>query len=228
MTTAVELLAVETPSPKRNWGGVVVAIAGAFELVATLFNAVARAIPGFPTNVFGIISGLLLGSYLLVPLALVVGFAPLAFGARGLASIAGSGIRGRLFVFAAALVSAIVQFALIFLVVASLGSDEGSSERAMSSSLVLQVFALLVGLIAGIVVARARVVRGYGRGSLIVAAILISITLALGYTDILQNWQDVPRAVGILALGVSYWRAGLHRVPSGPTRVTGNAKSLAE
>ena len=204
-----------SPGPERNWGGVIVAAAGAFELAATLFNAIARAIPGFPTNLFGTISGLLLGAFVLVPIALVVGFAPLAFGTGKLASIAGEGVRSRLTVFTAALVSAVVPFVVIFLIAGSLGQDEEAAERATSGSLVVEIFALLIGLVAGIVIARAGVARGYARWSLIVAVLLISVTIVLGYTDLLANWQDIPRAIGILALGISYWRVGL---PSAHTR----------
>lgn len=202
-----------TVTPKRNWGAVVITIAAAFELIA---------------NLFGSNGTLLLAATVLVPLALVVGVAPLAFGARGLQSIAGSGIRSRLLLFTAALFAGIAQFAVIVISVGSYGADEDSVERATSASLFLEIFAILVAFIAGIAVARARVARGYARWSLIVAVVLIAVTLILGYSDVAASWQDVPRAVGLLALGISYWRVGLVPAPAKSARVTAGPKSLAE
>jgi hypothetical protein len=226
MTAADSVIVSYTP--KRNWGGVVIAVAGAFELASTLFNAIARSFPDFPTSVFGTIFGLQLASFLLVPPALAVGFAPLAFGARGLASIAGPGSRARLFVFAATLVGCLAQFGILVLLISEIGPDEETIARASSAILVIEIFALLVALVAGIVIARARVVAGFARWSLIVGIALIAVTLVLGYSNIAQNWQDVPRAVGLLAIGLSYWRAGLRSTVSNAARVTEESKSLAE
>jgi cytochrome c oxidase subunit IV len=112
-------------------------------------------------------------------------------------------------VFAAALASAVVPFVLIASVASSIGQDEEAAERASSTALIVEIFALLLALVAGIAIVGARVASGYARWSLIVAVLLIAVTIILGYTNTALDWQDVPRAVGILSLGISYWRVGL-------------------
>jgi hypothetical protein len=214
---------------RRNWGGVMIAIAGGYELVSTVLNATARSIPNFPTNLFGTIFVLQFAAVLLVPFALLVGFAPLAFGALGMRSIAGPALSAKIRVFLAGVVGCIAQFVIAGLFIAEIGqTSDAAISGTTSATIVVGVFALLIGVMAAVVIARAGVATGYARWSLFVAVALIAVTIALGDIGLAGQWQDVPRAAGILALGVSYWRVGLPATASVPALSNANPKSLAE
>ena len=209
-----------------NWGAVLITFAGAFELVSSVLNAIVRS-TSFPLAIevlgqFATWSQLI--AIVLVPVALVVGFVPIAFGRRGLTSIAGDGIRAQLLVFSAPVASLLAGVLVIGVGFLSDASDEQQFENQISTELIIGVFAVLVALVAGIVVARAGIVRGFGRWSSFVAIALSGVSLALFSSASQPDWWDVPRAAGFVALGASWWRAG---VPT-DRRVTVGSKSLAE
>jgi cytochrome c oxidase subunit IV len=211
--------------PRRNWGGVVIAIAGAAFVGVTVLNGITRSDSDLTGPFAGPILGVQLGLYLLVPVALIVGFVPLAFGARGLMGIVGPSTRARFWLLGAFVIALIAEYVLLWLTLAEIGlSSVSAIEQADSARLTLVVFVLLVVLVAGIVVARAHALSGVARWSLIVTVLLAAVTIAGEIVPIDSNWTELPYAIGILFLGLSYWRAGLQ-----PSRsVTDEPKSLAE
>jgi hypothetical protein len=205
-------------APRRNWGGVVIAVTGAALVLATALDGISRPIVDFPTNFFGPIFGIQLGLFVLTPIALVVGFAPLAFGARGLIGIAGPSIRSRLWLFGTAIFALIAQYTAAGLFIDEIGqADESAITRSTNGALVVLVFALLVGLVAGSIVARVRIATGLARWSLIIAIVLVAVSVGAGFGSFESNWTELPYAVGILLLGLSYWRVGLVSARSGAT-----------
>lgn len=202
-------------APTRNWGGVVIAVTGVALVLATVLNAISRSIVDFPTSFFGPIFGIQLGLFVVTPIALVIGFAPLAFGARGLTGIAGPSIRSRFWLFGTAFFALIAQYTAAGLFIGEIGqSDESTITRSTNGALVVLVFALLVGLVAGVIVARTGIAHGLARWSLIIAILLVAVSVGAGFGSLESNWSELPYAVGILLLGLSYWRAGLLSAPT--------------
>jgi hypothetical protein len=219
--------AIPRPAPARNWGSAVIAAAGVFALA---LDAAGVAILWVPFQ-WGLLPDELWLqplTLLVVPAAVLVGFVPLSFGARGFASIAGTGSRARLLVFSAAIVAWIAQLAIVLVPTLEPRPDQQAIVTSLTGLLALAVFAVLLAIVAGFVIARARVVRGFARWSLLVAVALTLATLALYSADLAVEWQDVPRAIGILALGLSYSRAGRISPTDPDQRVTVGSKSLAE
>ncbi len=125
-----------TSTSRRNLGAVILVIAGAYALFATLANAVSRAIPDFPTN------------------------------------------------------------------------------------------AVALAIVVSVVVIRVGVVRGLARWALPLAILLTTVSIVFPSVPNApeSDWWDIPHGLGIVLLGVAYWRAGVHTPPSVPE----GAESLAE
>jgi hypothetical protein len=218
---------VPRPTPARNWGAVVIAAAGAFALACDGWWVVALVAP-FSSVLIETAFILQVATLSFVPIAVLVGFVPLSFGARGFASIAGTTSRTRLLVFAAPVVACVAQLVIVAAPLFETGMGQQALETSVSGILILAVFAVLLVIVAGIVIARAGIARGFARWSLLVALLLTLVTLALYSAGLAVVWQDVPRSIGLVALGIGYWRAGRTAPVAEDSRVPVGSKSLAE
>jgi cytochrome c oxidase subunit IV len=137
-------------------------------------------------------------------------------------------MRDRLWVMAAPVVALLAFYTLAGLVAWQLfivtAPEPAETEDVSDISIIVTVFALLVAVVAGVEIARARVVRGLARWSLLIAVVLVAGSVVSYFASVGANWGLLPCAIGILLVGLSWWRAGL---PSA-ARVPVGSKSLAE
>lgn len=226
-----------TPEPRparANWGGVVIAVSGAAEVLGIVGHALDDALPQFvavPLEWLG-------ATAYIDPLALIVAFIPLTFGTRRLSGIVGRLGGSRAIVFTAVVLAAVVEYVTNPFTTYSLGYNLDDFEGVSNIALLLNVFAVLVGIVAGFAIVRAKVLSGLTRWAFLVAAVLIGLTVVLLYEGVsigpieVSDVGAVPRAVALLLLGISYWRVGIgsqvetERTVGPP--VTATAKSLAE
>jgi hypothetical protein len=213
------------PGARRSLGGVILVVAGGFALFATLANAIARAIPDFPTNLFGTIFGLLLASFLLVPVAIVVAFVYFGVGAGGVYPLGGYSVRSRMLFLLTGLVALAAQYSLVGPALVPVGPDSSLVPAEVATS-VLDGLAVALAILVCVVVVRVGVVRGLARWALPLALVLTAASLVLTAlpSGAVGDWEDIPHCLGILVLGIAYWRAGVHAVAPVPEP----AKSLAE
>ena len=209
----------KTP-PRRNLGAVLLVIGGGFALFATLANGILRSIPDAPTNLFGTVSALLFASFLLVPLLIVVAFTYLGVGGRGVYPLGGYTARARLLFLATGVVALAAQYSLAALALVAVGD---SLAPAITTNIVLDFIALALTILTAIVVIRAGIVRGFGRWALPVTVAHVASALIISNV-VVSDWGDIPHGLGILILGLGYWRAGVHA----PAPVPEGAESLAE
>lgn len=217
---------------RANWGGVVITAAAVVALVGDVVHEIPSAAL---SDVEGDFTEL---TILVVPIALIVGFVPLAFGSRRLRSIVGDSWRSRTWLFAAPIVAALAeQFGSEPVIPAVIYPDGEHYDINSELNLAFFVLALatVLGFVAGIAVVRAGIATGLARWSLLVTVVLILATVVLNYFGWVLDWYswlDLPRSLGLLVLGVSYWRVGIRStVPAEPVAepsVTEPAKSLAE
>jgi hypothetical protein len=210
------------PSQRRNPGAVFLVIAGGFALLATLANGILRSIPDAPTNLFGTVFGLLLASFVLVPLVIVVAFTYLGVGGRGVYPLGGYSVRARMLFFLTGVVALAAQYSLIGPALVPVGPDE-SLVPAEATTIALDSVAIALAILTSVVVIRTGVVRGFARWALPVAIVLTAASLIIS-NAIPSNWGDIPHGVGIVILGLGYWRAGVHV----PAPVPEAVESLAE
>lgn len=213
-------------APKRNWGAVVIVITGAALVIAWGLGVLAASGAALSAGLQLLYLQIVIVA--LSPIGLVVGFVPLAIGGRRFASIAGPIVRDRLLVMGAPVVAMIALYTSAGLVawqLFTLMAPEPAQTADISDiSITMTVFALLVAFVAGVEIARAGVVQGLARWSLIIAVALTAVTVVAYFASFGTDWANAPYALGVLLMGVSWWRAGL----PGGTRVTVASKSLAE
>jgi hypothetical protein len=214
-----------TSALRRNLGAVILVVAGGYALFATLANGLARAIPDTPTNLFGTISGLLLASLLLVPLAIVVSFTYFGAGGSGVYPLGGYSVRARMLFFLTGIVALAAQYSFFGLALVPVGPDS-SLVPAESTMYVLDSIAAALAIVVSVVVIRVGVVRGLARWALPFAILLTAVSVVFPSVPnwLQSDWWDVPHGLGIVIVGVAYWRAGVHMPPSVPE----GAESLAE
>lgn len=214
-----------TSTSRRNLGAVILVIAGAYALFATLANAVSRAIPDFPTNLFGTQFGLLLASFVLVPVAIVVSFTYFGVGSGGVYPLGGYSVRARMLFFLTGIVALAAQYSFFGLALVPVGQDS-SLAPAETTIFVLDSFAVALAIVVSVVVIRVGVVRGLARWALPLAILLTTVSIVFPSLPNApeSDWWDIPHGLGIALLGVAYWRAGVHTPPSVPE----GAESLAE
>jgi hypothetical protein len=231
-------MTVAPASPRvRNWGAVLLVIVAAVLLVLTGLNDLGFALAGAFGN--GVTLSLDALNYLLAPLALAIATIPLALGTRRLAAVPGSSIVGRILFLAWGVLTAVTQIAYL----ATLSDNFTQVSEAQDVREWIEVVVVIAGVIAAVFVARGRVARGFARASLFVAIALFALTEYLFATQSFGDFSlsgsfdlrgfvtlylwDLPRLVGLLVLGISYWRTGT-QLPEHATRVTDEPKSLAE
>ncbi|HEY5229886.1 MAG TPA: hypothetical protein VIJ11_03200 [Galbitalea sp.] len=211
--------------PRRNLGAAILVVAGSFALVATLANAVSRAIPAFPTNLFGTLFALLLASFVLVPLAIVVAFTYFGVGGRGVYPLGGYSVRARMLFFLTGVVALAAQYSFLGLALVPVGPGS-SLVPAETTIWVLDLIAVVAAATVSVVVIRVGVVQGLARGALPLAILLTAVSVVFPSVpgSPQSDWWDVPHGVGIVILGIAYWRAGVHTPPPVPE----GTESLAE
>jgi hypothetical protein len=201
-----------TDAPTSNRGGVLLTSVGALSTLAVVVGALGL-VPG--VFAFGL-------NFVVLPIVLVIAAVPLAFGASRVAGVAGSSRSGRILFLAWAALSAVSQLAFII----ELGSTLQVAQLVEIVRLFIAVLAIVAGVTAAVAILLARVAVGFARVSLFLAVLLFAVT-ELGYLGAFGAfglWGDLPRAVGLLVLGLSYWRVGLPITGSVPDRY----ESLAE
>jgi hypothetical protein len=161
-------------------------------------------------------------NFVVLPIVLVVAAVPLAFGRGTVASVTGTSRVGRILFLAWAVLSALSQLAFTI----ELGSTLQVAQTVEIVRLLIAVLAVAAGVAAAVVILLAGVAVGFARVSLFLAVLLFAVT-ELGYLGAFGAfglWGDLPRAVGLLVLGLSYWRVGLPEARTVPDQ----GESLAE
>jgi hypothetical protein len=208
--------------PKRNWAAVVLAVAGAFMLIAMIANGTLRSIPDAPSQPFAVVFGLLLASFVLAPIAILVAFRVFGTGTRSFPPLGGDALGSRLLFVLTALFTLAAQYSLLGPLLFDVG-DGGAVNRATTASYILDGAAFVLAIVTSVIILRAGIVRGFARWALPIAAALAIVSVIVSNT-LPTDWGDVPHGVAVLFLGVAYWRAGVPvegPVPAGP-------ESLAE
>jgi len=116
--------------------------------------------------------------------------------------------------------AAVAQYSLVGPALVAVGD---SLAPATTTIIVLDSIAFALAILTSIVVARAGVVRGLARWAMPIAIVLIASALIVSNTFV-SDWGDIPHGLGILILGLAYWRAGVHT----PAPVPEQQESLAE
>jgi hypothetical protein len=208
--------------PRRNWAAVVLVVAGAFLLVATLANGILRSIPDAPTAPFAIVFGLQLASFLLVPIAILIAFRVFGSGTARLESLGHDTLASRMLFTLTALFALAAQYSLLGPLL--LVGDSGKSVTPeLTAGYILDGAAFALALLTSVVIIRTGVVSGLARWALPVAA-LLALASVIVSNLVPTVWGDVPHGLAVLGLGVAYWRAGL----PGGIPVPESPKSLAE
>jgi hypothetical protein len=209
-------------TPRRNWGAVVLAVAGAFMLIATIANGTLRSIPDAPTQPFAVVFGLLLASFVLAPIAILIAFRVFGTGTLSFQPLGGDALGSRLLFVLTALFTLAAQYSLLGPLLFDVG-DGRAVNRAATASYILDAAAFALAIVTSVIILRAGIVRGFARWALPIAAVLAVVSVVVSNT-LFTEWADVPHGLAVLFLGVAYWRAGVPAdvpVPAGP-------ESLAE
>lgn len=203
---------LSTDAPVSNRGGVLLTAVGVLSVLAVVIGAL-QIVPG--PFAFGL-------NFVVLPVVLVVAAVPLAFGRSRVAGVAGRSRLGRILFLAWAVLSAVSQLAFII----ELASTLQVAQTVEIVRLLVAVLAVVAGVAAAVVILLAGVAVGFARVSLFLAILLFAVT-ELGYLGAFGAfglWGDLPRALGLLVLGLSYWRVGLPVTGSVPDQ----GESLAE
>lgn len=207
----------------RNWGAVLITVVSGCALIASLLYDFS------PDSAVGGAAGIaqFLFEYIPGALAIFVGVIVFAFGAKRsgethLASVAGTGRLGQAAVFVWGLLAATTQVSFLGL----LSDDPLTLERAQEVQQLCGIGAILIGVVAAVLVVRAHVLRGFARYALFLCVVLFAVTFVLvllAGNDLSPLW-DLPRVIGLVVLGVAYWRAG---VPAAADRAATTSRSSA-
>ena len=180
-------------------------------LCVLAFGALVFSLAGdlWPDSAVGGVAGVVqfLFEYFPGALFVLVAVVTLAYGTKYLASIAGQGRLARASLLVWALLSTASQVAFMGIVF----GDRVTFVRAQAVQEWGGLAAIIVGVVAGVFVYRARVVTGFAGVALFVAVAGSAITLFLIITsdDAINSVWDLPRLAGLIVLGIAYWRAGI-------------------
>ncbi|HEX4057758.1 MAG TPA: hypothetical protein VHX87_05525 [Galbitalea sp.] len=219
---------------KRNWGAVLIFFLSAGTIVLSLVYDL------FPATAWGSIASIVafLFENFPGPLAIFSGVVIFALGTKRygmprLLSVVGNNRFGEAAVFVWGLLALAAQLSFLGII----SGDALTIAGAEQVQQVCGIGAFVVGLAAAVFVVRGGVMRGFGRYALFLAVLLSGVTVFLELTTtpaLIAIW-DLPRLVGLVVLGLAYWRAGTPRDDAAGSNTTDHTdavpkqpKSLAE
>jgi hypothetical protein len=219
--------------PARNWGAVLILVMSSVVIVlAAVYQLWQHSVAGAVASIVQFLFEYFPGS-----LAVFSGVVVLAFGTKKetmphVRGLAGPGRLGEATVFGWGLLSLATQLTFLGLI----SNDQITIAGAMQVEAVCGIAAVLVGVLAGVFIVRARVARGFARYAMFVTVALSAVTLGLDFADTsdVSALSDLPRMAGLVILGAACWRAGTPRGTkpasgdANPGSVTRGPKSLAE
>ena len=196
---------MESSRAVRNWAAILIFIVGVGALVLSILYDVV------PDSAIGGVSGFLQFLFEYFPGAIVVaiGFITLGFGTKQLTSVVGTNRLGQ----AAFLVWAILVLVSVVASIGNLFDDPVTIENARNAQEFSGIAAIVVGVVAAIFVLRERIVAGFARVAMFVAVALFGLTeiLILSANASTSFLWDLPRLIGLVILGLSWWHAGARR-----------------